>query len=160
MRSIHLLLLSLVCVILLLSCKEGRKTEIKTETVDFTKEGELKVFKRDSLLATFDIELAESAYETETGLMYRQSMENDQAMLFIFPDVAMHSFYMKNTEFSLDVIFIDENQKIASLQKNTQPFDEQGLSSMVPVKYVLEVNSGLTDKMNIAVGDSIAFSRN
>lgn len=144
----------------LMSCKDKDKTQIKTETIAFTKEGELQVFKQDSLLTNFDIEIAESEYETQTGLMYRQSMEGRQAMLFIFPDVAMHSFYMKNTEFPLDIIFIDENQKVASMQKNAQPFNEDGLSSQVPVKYVLEINSGLADRLNIAVGDSISFSRN
>ena len=155
----RLLLLSLLCAFVLLGCKNKGKTQIKTETIAFTKEGELELFKQDSLLTTFDIEIADSEYETQTGLMYRQSMQDSQAMLFIFPNVAMHSFYMKNTEFPLDIIFIDENQKVASMQKNAQPFSEEGLSSQVPVKYVLEINSGLSDRLNITVGDSISFSR-
>ena len=161
MKSFNSFFLTLLALtVFVLSCKERGKTEIKTETIDFSKEGELQVFKADSLSTTFDIEIAESEYETQTGLMYRQAMNDTEAMLFVFPDVAMHSFYMKNTEFALDIIFIDENQKIASMYKNATPFDEQGLSSKVPVKYVLEINSGLTDRLNITVGDSISFSRN
>lgn len=142
------------------SCKEKGTTEsIETETIDFTKEGTLQIFKKDSLLQSLDVEFAETDYEVQTGLMYRQSMKNDQGMLFIFPDVAMHSFYMKNTEFALDIIYIDENQKIASFQKNAQPLNETGLSSKVPVKYVLEVNAGLSDRWNLSEGDSISFKR-
>ena len=44
-------------------------------------------------------------------------------MLFIFPDVAIHSFYMKNTQFPLDIIYIDENLRIASFQENAKPFN-------------------------------------
>lgn len=142
------------------SCKEKSSSEsIKTETVDFTREGELQIFKKDSLLRTLDVEFAETDYEVQTGLMYRQSMEDNQGMLFIFPDVAMHSFYMKNTEFALDIIFIDENRNIVSFQKNAQPLNESGLSSQVPVKYVLEINAGLSDTWNLSVGDSISFTK-
>ncbi|MBC31108.1 MAG: hypothetical protein CMH48_09695 [Muricauda sp.] len=154
------------CMILLFglvfSCKERAKTEIKTETVAFTKEGELHIFRpgNDSLLVTLDIEFAETEYETQTGLMYRQSMEDNQGMLFIFPDVAMHSFYMKNTEFPLDIVFIDENQKIVTIQKDAQPLDEKSISSVVPVKYVLEINAGLSEKWQLQVGDSIAYVKN
>ncbi len=160
MKSSRVLLTIVFSGVLFVSCKNTSKTEIKTESISFTKEGELQIFKNDSLLITFDIEIAESEYETQTGLMYRESMEDLQSMLFIFSDVAMHSFYMKNTEFALDIIFIDENQKIASIQKNAQPLDERGLSSKVPVKYVLEINSGLSNNLNIAVGDSISFTKN
>ena len=152
--------LVLCCLIPIMGCKEKSTTEsIKTDTIDFTKEGELRIFSKDSLVQQLNVEFAETNYEVQTGLMYRNSMQNDQSMLFIFPDVAMHSFYMKNTEFPLDIIFIDENQKIASFQKNAQPLNETGLSSQVPVKYVLEINAGLSDKWNLALGDSIAFTR-
>lgn len=134
---------------------------IKTEEVRFTKEGSLDIFKKesDSLLVQLGIEFAESEYETQTGLMYRKEMEDDQAMLFIFPEVAMHSFYMKNTAFPLDIIFIDENLKIASFQENAQPFNENGLSSKVPIKYVLEVKAGLSKAWGLEVGDRIEFTR-
>lgn len=146
--------------ICLIGCKEKSTQEIKTEKISFTKEGEVQIFKADSLLVKLDIEIAESEYETQTGLMYRESMAEKQGMLFIFPDVAVHSFYMKNTQFPLDIIYIDENWKIASFQENAQPLNESGLSSQVPIKYVLEVNAGLSEKWLLEVGDDVAFSRN
>jgi len=134
---------------------------IKTEEVTFTKEGSLDIFKKesDSLAVQLHIEFAESEYETQTGLMYRKGMEDNQAMLFIFPDVSMHSFYMKNTAFPLDIIFIDEDLNITSFQENAQPFNENGLSSKVPIKYVLEVNAGLVQDWLLEVGDRIEFTR-
>lgn len=156
-QSLGLLIIFLVFY----SCKEESKTTIKTEEVVFTKEGRLDIFKKesDSLAIRLDIEFAESDYETQTGLMYRKGMKTNQGMLFIFPDVAMHSFYMKNTAFALDIIFIDETLKIASFQENAQPFKQNGLSSKVPVKYVLEVNAGLVQEWQLEIGDQIVFER-
>ena len=153
-------LIALLLGAVVLSCKEKSATSIKTEKVGFTKEGELQIFQQDSLRITLDIEIAASDYEVQTGLMYRESMGERQGMLFVFPDVAMHSFYMKNTEFPLDILFIDEQQKIASITENAQPLDETGLSSQVPVKYVLEINAGLSQQWGLKVGDSIAYTKN
>jgi hypothetical protein len=147
--------------LVIISCKEEPKKTITTESIGFTKEGDLSIFKKstDSLRTKLNIEFAETDYETQTGLMYRKGMEDDQAMLFIFPEESVHSFYMKNTEFALDILYIDEDLKIASMQENAQPLNEGGLSSKVPVKYVLEINGALAEDLGILVGDSISFSR-
>ncbi len=151
-----------LCILVFLSsCKEENKKTIKTDEVTFTKEGTLSIFKKetDALKVHLSIEIAESEYETQTGLMYRKGMEKDQAMLFIFSDVAMHSFYMKNTAFPLDIIFIDEDLKIASFQENAEAFNEKGLSSQRPIKYVLEINAGLIQEWLLKIGDRIEFKR-
>lgn len=153
------LALLFIALISFSSCKETESKAITTEKIAFTKEGELRIHKNDSLLVSLDIEFAETEYEVQTGLMYRDQMKEKQGMLFIFPDVRVHSFYMKNTEIPLDIIFIDENLTIASFQENAKPFDETGLSSLVPIQYVLEVNAGLAEKWNLEVGDKISYNR-
>jgi uncharacterized membrane protein (UPF0127 family) len=144
-----------------LSCKENSKQAIKTEAIVFQKEGQLSFFRQkvDTVITTLDIEIADSDYETQTGLMYRSSMADQQGMLFIFPDEAMHAFYMKNTEFPLDLIFIKADLSIASFQENTEPFSEAGLSSKVAVQYVLEVNAGLVQHWGLQIGDKIEFTK-
>ncbi|WP_086476280.1 MULTISPECIES: DUF192 domain-containing protein [Arenibacter] len=146
---------------LLVSCKEKEKAIIKTTKIEFKKEGSLEIIQQetDSVLVTLDIEIAESEYETATGLMYRESMEANQAMLFVFEDVAMRSFYMKNTAIPLDILYIDEDLKIVSFQKNARPFDETGLSSQFPAKYVLEINAGKSDEWGLKVGDHIKYHK-
>ena len=153
--------ISVGLLILLVSCKEDAKRVIKTETVTFTKEGILTIYKAqtDSVRVSMDIEIAETDYETETGLMYRKSMGDNQGMFFIFPDIRQHFFHMKNTEFGLDIIFLDENLKIVSFQENAKPFDEKLLPSQVPVKYVLEINAGLAEKWLLEVGDIVEFTK-
>lgn len=149
----------LISLCILISCKDEPEKVIKTEPVAFKKEGELTLSRAetDSVLAQLNIEIADNGYETETGLMYRHEMEEYQGMLFVFPDEAMHSFYMKNTEFPLDLIFIKSDMSVASFQENAQPLSEAGLSSKVPIQYVLEVNAGLVEEWGLKVGDSIAY---
>ncbi len=144
------------------SCKENPEKTVKTEPIVFRKEGELVIKRQkvDTVITIFDIEIAETDYETQTGLMYRDHMEAHQGMLFIFPDERMHSFYMKNTEIPLDLIFIKADSTIVSFQENARPLDESGLSSKVPVTYVLEVNAGLVQKWTLEVGDKIQFMKN
>jgi uncharacterized membrane protein (UPF0127 family) len=67
---------------------------------------------------------------------------------------------MKNTLIPLDIIYLDENKKVVSIQKNAKPMDESSLPSGAPAKYVLEINGGLSDQLNIIDGDSISFSKN
>ncbi|MDO6517844.1 DUF192 domain-containing protein [Zobellia uliginosa] len=161
MKHIKISLYLILTVFVFHSCKEETKKVVKAEPVVFKKEGELSIFKQktDSLIASFDIEIAESEYETQTGLMYRKSMKADRGMLFIFPEVAGHSFYMKNTEFPLDIIFIKEDMTIANYHENAQPLNESSLPSQGAVQYVLELNAGLVQNFGIQPGDSIAFTK-
>jgi len=162
MKALKIGVLFWLAAVTFSSCKEEPKTVIKTEPISFTKEGDLTIVKQgaDTLITKLDIEFAESEYETQTGLMYRESMNDNQGMLFIFNDERIHSFYMKNTEFPLDIIYIKADSTIASFQENAQPYNETGLSSQVPIQFVLEVNAGLAEKWLLEVGDKIAFHKN
>lgn len=154
--SFYLFIISL----LFISCNDKENnTVLDADEISFTKEGNLDIHKTDSTQVSLEIEFAETEYETATGLMYRDSMREDRGMLFIFGAEQVHSFYMKNTEFSLDIIYINKDQKIASIVKNAKPFAEDGLSSEIPVQYVLEVNGGMSDKWNVKEGDSISWQK-
>jgi hypothetical protein len=144
-----------------ISCKEDTKSKtVKAITISFKKEGELQIKKSvsDSIITKLDIEIADDDYSTQTGLMYRDHMENNQGMLFIFPDSDYRSFYMKYTEIPLDIIYISEDKHIVSIQKNAAPMDETSLPSEAPAKYVLEVNAGLSDVWKLEKGDVIEFN--
>ena len=147
-------------LVLLSSCKEEKTSNPKDKVVlSFKKEGTLilKKAESDSIIKTLAIEIADNNYETQTGLMYRTKLETNHGMLFIFPDVQMRSFYMKNTKIPLDIIYIDEDKTIVSFQKNAKPLDETSLPSEAPSKYVLEINGGLADAWQLEVGDRISF---
>jgi hypothetical protein len=155
------LAISTLTICVTTSCKDDKKI-IKTTEVTFTKEGELTLFKSatDSIISKLDIEIADNEYDTQTGLMYRNSMKEQQGMLFVFQDERPRSFYMKNTRFALDLIYLDANKTIVSFQENAKPMDESSLPSNVPAKYVLEVNAGLVKKWQLEVGDKMVFKSN
>ena len=155
------LFMSLTLATVIVGCNEGGNKQNLTKEVTFTKEGELSLIKleNDSLLAQLDIEIAEDDYETQTGLMYRKSMQDDRGMLFIFPDERPRAFYMKNTEFALDIIFLNADKKVVSIQANAKPLDPTSLPSEGPAKYVLEVNAGLTENWGLKAGDRFDFTR-
>jgi len=79
-------------------------------------------------------------------------------MLFIFPDIRMRSFYMKNIYIPLDIIYLDSDKHIVSIQENAKPLDETSLPSLFPAQYVLEINAGLSEKLNLKVGDNMEFT--
>ncbi|WP_223551681.1 DUF192 domain-containing protein [Aestuariivivens sp. NBU2969] len=155
--SIKRFLLYVCYLLIIVSCKDNKKV-IKQTEVTFKKEGELTIIKSDSTTVHLNIEIADTDYDTQTGLMYRNSMADTQAMLFIFENEQPRSFYMKNTRIPLDIIFIGENKKIVSFQKNAQAFDETSLPSNSPAKYVLEVNAGLADKWQLKIGNTISYT--
>lgn len=142
-----------------LACNNSSKPVSKSLDIAFKKEGtlQLKKAESDSLITTLDIEIADDDYQTQTGLMYRNSIADSQGMLFIFPNEISRSFYMKNTRFALDIIYISGDSTIVSFQKNAKPFDETSLPSDAPAKYVLEVNAGIADKWKLQIGDKIDF---
>lgn len=151
----------LASLLLSSSCKDGNKDVVLTKEVTFTKEGTVTVYKatNDSLLATLDVEFAETEYETQTGLMYRSGMEDRQAMLFIFDTEELKGFYMKNTQFPLDIIFLDKDRKVVSIARDAKPFDQNTLRSEGPAQYVLEINAGLSTKWGLDKGDRIDWMR-
>lgn len=151
--------LYLIFFLVALSCNNSSKTVTKSLDISFKKEGILQLKKaiNDSLITSLNIEIADDDYQTQTGLMYRNSIADSQGMLFIFPNEISRNFYMKNTRIPLDIIYISKDSTIVSFQKNAKPFDETSLPSNVPAKYVLEVNAGLADTWKLDVGDTISF---
>ena len=147
---------------LLTGCKDKPEAakEITTEPVTFKQEAEAYLVKSaGDTIQHLKLEIADDDYQRETGLMYRQSMEADQGMLFIFDNEQPRGFYMKNTHIPLDLIFLDAQNKIVSITKDAKPESLETIPSNVPAQYVLEINGGLSDQWNLAVGDSLILNR-
>jgi len=162
MKYFKLVILLSAVSLFVFSCKEDKNhSKVTRVEIAFKKEGELSLLKasNDSLIQKINIEIADDEYQTETGLMYRSSMEDSQGMLFIFPDSQYRYFYMRNTEIPLDIIYIDKDLTIVSIQKNAKPHDETSLPSEGPAKYVLEIKGGLSTTWNLQKGDKIQFSK-
>lgn len=108
----------------------------------------------------FSVEIARSQQERATGLMFRESLDIDKGMLFIFEKEAIYPFWMKNTYIPLDIIWIDKNKQIIFISKNTQSCFTDNCPRITPDKkalYVLEINGGMSDQIGLSTGDSLQF---
>ncbi len=107
-----------------------------------------------------EVEVADDEGERATGLMYRTQMDENRGMLFVFENAQPMGFWMKNTLIPLDMIFIDQDQKISSIQKNAIPCQADPCkvySSSQPALYVLEVNAGFALDKGLQAGQSVTF---
>lgn len=102
---------------------------------------------------TFAIEIADEPNERSRGLMFRDSLDENAGMLFIYPQPRIASFWMKNTRIPLDMIFIEEGGEIISIAPETVPFSLSPVRSPVPVTLILEIDGGDAARLGIAVGD-------
>lgn len=106
------------------------------------------------------VEVARTPYQWSRGLMFREVLPDQTGMLFVFPDLAERSFWMKNTLIPLDMLFIDEHKKIVTIVKNAVPCTTlmcPQYTSSTPAMYVLEVNTGFVDMYNLKEGDVVEF---
>lgn len=113
----------------------------------------------DGVKATFSVEVADTPEKRRWGLMYRQELGDEEGMLFVFPEERDHSFWMKNTPLSLDMIFMDGRRRVVGIIHDTVPFSTRSVSVGVASRYVLEVRAGVARRSQIAVGDVGRFER-
>lgn len=129
-------------------------------TYTFQKEGELVFTSHKGVtISKIDIEIADDDQQRELGLMMRRTMEEDNGMLFIFPYETLQAFWMKNTILPLDIIYVNAQNEIVKIYRNTVPYSEISLPSGKPSLYVVEVIAGYTDKYGINEGDKIVWKR-
>ena len=101
-----------------------------------------------------NIEIPKNQTDFYLGLMFRESLDYDSGMLFVFEDIGIKSFHMKNTRIPLDIAFITEEGKIESI-KELEPFNLLPVYSNSEVLYALEVNRGWFTENNIKLGQNI-----
>ncbi len=108
----------------------------------------------------FHVELADTQAERELGLSNRATFSEDTGMLFIFEQEGQYGFWMKDTLIPLDIIWIDKDKQVVFIQKNAEPCKQEPCQTYNPRKnalYVLELNSGMSDKIGLKEGDKLKF---
>jgi len=111
-------------------------------------------------LIQVSVEIASTEEKRQLGLMYRRELPELHGMLFLFPYEGELSFWMKNTPFPLDIIFINAARRIVGIAENTTPFSEKPLPSNKPAQFVLEIHGGFCQRYGIMIGDQIELPKN
>jgi uncharacterized membrane protein (UPF0127 family) len=95
---------------------------------------------------TFTLEIAADPAARDFGLMRRDSMPARHGMIFVFADEQPRDFWMRNTRFDLDIIYLDARGRIVSI-KRMKAYDESSTPSDGPAKYAIELNAGGADAL-------------
>ena len=113
--------------------------------------------------ATFTVEIASTALEQTRGLSFRPSLDTNSGMLFIFGGGSVQSFWMKDMNFPLDMVWISGNtvvgfaQNVPAPASGTQLWELPVYVSPGNTDKVLEVSAGTVAKYNISVGDAVTI---
>jgi uncharacterized membrane protein (UPF0127 family) len=125
---------------------EGGEARVRTERLTIeTRNGPVR----------FDVEVADDDEERTRGLMFRESLADDQGMLFDFPEPTYLSFWMYNTAISLDIIFIGEDGRILNIADHTTPYSEAPIPAAGLTRGVLEIRAGRAEELGIRPGDRV-----
>lgn len=116
----------------------------------------IELTNRDGKSVFVEAELANNMTKRMKGLMFRDSLGDNEGMLFVFPDEQYRTFWMMNTTIPLDAIFFSADGKVVDII----PMDPCSsilcpkYRSKEKAKYVLEVNQGFAEKNGIEEGSS------
>lgn len=108
---------------------------------------------------TIKVEILKTLADREKGLSGRPSLLEGTGMLFVFEKPDFYSFWMKDMNFPIDIIWIGKDYKIVDISANVSPstFPKTFLPKD-PAQFVLEVNAGWAGLNKISVGDNTKFS--
>lgn len=109
----------------------------------------------------FKVETVESEKDLSIGLMYRDKLNANEGMLFLFPEEDRHSFWMKNTYIPLDIVWLDKDKKVVYIKDGAKPCKEgicETFKTETDALYVLEINAGRVKEIDLKVGDEMSFN--
>ena len=104
------------------------------------------------------VTIADTLAEQEQGLSGTESLESNAGKLFVFNTPGSYGFWMKDMNYAIDIIWIDEYLKIVDISKDLTP--QTYPTIFYPpkdIKYVLEVNSGFSTRNNISINQLMKF---
>jgi uncharacterized membrane protein (UPF0127 family) len=94
------------------------------------------------------------------GLMFRPSLPEDHAMLFVFERPDFHGIWMKNCKFPIDIVWLDESRRVVHVAEKVPPCKTKECPSYLPLQkasYVVEMNAGQARREKVVVGASVTF---
>lgn len=106
------------------------------------------------------LELAVTPEERARGLMYRQSLPEQQGMLFVFQQVDAGAFWNLNTLIPLSIAFVAPEGAIVDIQDmqpQTPGRPPDVYPPAAPYLYAIEANQGWYANNGVNVGDRLVF---
>lgn len=109
----------------------------------------------------FTVEVADDDAKRARGLMFRDELAEGHGMIFLHEQEEPQSYWMKNTRIPLDILYFDHDRKLVSMQQGVPPCSLGDrcppFASEGPALYVLELNAGVADSLQVKPGDTLTF---
>lgn len=103
---------------------------------------------------TVDVALAVTPSEQAQGLSGVPFLGRTQGMLFVFPEPAIHGFWMKDMKISIDIIWLDQKGIIVDIKERASPSSyPEVFRPRGSALYVLEVPAGFAAEHRLKIGD-------
>ena len=115
----------------------------------------LVIVGREGQTHEFQVEMATTADQQAVGLMFRPSVPEGTGMLFVWGAPIRSQMWMRNTVASLDMVFIGPDGRVARIAERTTPQSLAIVDGGPDVKSTLELAAGVTEKLDIRVGDRV-----
>jgi uncharacterized protein len=109
-------------------------------------------------------ELAGDPARQQRGLSGRQSIEENQGMLFPFQAPDFLAFWMKDMNFAIDIVWL-KGDEIVDISADIQPqpgvpdSELRTYSPKVPANGVLELKAGWASRNGLKIGDRIEITQ-
>ena len=106
------------------------------------------------------VEVANTKASREQGLSGRKSMKDDEGMLFIFDTPGRYGFWMKDMNFPLDIIWINDDGIVVSVERGVAVESyPKAFINQSNARYVLEINAGLAEKFGLYIGSKVKITK-
>jgi uncharacterized membrane protein (UPF0127 family) len=106
------------------------------------------------------VDISDNDCKRILGLSNRKKLLEDSGMFFVFPEIGNYGFWMKDMNFSIDILWIDNDFNVIGIEKRVAPSTYPEIfGKKYLAKYVLELSSDFSEKNNIEVGNKIIFSK-
>ena len=106
--------------------------------------------------ASFNVTVADTPNKRTKGLSGRKELSPDKGLIFVFEKSGIYPFWMKDMNFPIDIIWIDEGLRVVYVKENATPKSyPKTFTPNTPSLYVLEVNTGVIAKKKIKIGDEV-----
>ena len=107
-----------------------------------------------------EADVADTEMTRARGLMFRDTLDERQGMLFPFETPGRYGFWMKNVRVPLDIIWLDASGRIVWIVESAAPCKSHPCPTYTPdaaASYVVEVRGGFAQAHGVAVGDFVAI---
>ncbi len=108
----------------------------------------------------FTADIADTEALQELGLSGRLALGPEEAMLFVFPFPGRYAFWMKDMNFPIDMIWLDQDGTVITIAaRATQQSFPKSFTPVADSTFVIELPADTAALLNIKIGDRLVFDK-